>query len=70
MECVEMFCAPKTRAGGKECQCRCAGQLPDPQHLQLWGMRLLIVSIKASLRGADPAPDPVEINAWAFLYFK
>lgn len=25
MECVEMFCAPKTRAGGKECQCRCAG---------------------------------------------
>lgn len=24
MECMEMFCAPKTCAGSKESQCRCA----------------------------------------------
>lgn len=68
MECVEMFCAPKTCAGSKECYCKCAGQLPAPQHVGLWGMRMLIVSIRASLRGADP--PPVEINARASLYFK
>lgn len=68
MECVEMFCAPKTCAGSKEHQCRCAGQLPAPQLLGLWGMRLLIVSIKAPLRQADRAP--VEVSSRASLYFK
>lgn len=49
------------------CHHRCAG-LPPPQHVCLWGMRQLIGSVKAFLRGADPAP--LEVNAGASLYFK
>lgn len=49
------------------CHHRCAG-LPPPQHVCLWGMRQLIGSVKAFLRGADTAP--LEVNARASLYFK
>lgn len=59
---------PKHVQEANKCQCRCAGRLPAPQHVGLWGMGLLIALSKAFLRGANPAA--VEINARASLYFK